>query len=163
MSKAQETSPVFIYALLDPETSEPRYVGKAKDARVRYTQHLSDKGRKTYKQQWIAGLRKRGLTPLLEIVDCVPAPEWQNAERHYIAEYRRLGARLTNGDDGGYGGGTGPESRGRYCKRMLSKMYSDFLRHGQVKAAQRLASKLRSLYALRPDFMPKSWKAIGIS
>ena len=38
--EAQETRPkVWIYALLDPETGEPRYVGKAINPQVRYAQH----------------------------------------------------------------------------------------------------------------------------
>mgnify|MGYP001031736385 CR=1 FL=1 len=161
--EAQETRPkVWIYALLDPETGEPRYVGKAINPQVRYAQHLSERGRKTHKQCWLAKLNAYGLVPTLELLEQVPEPEWQAAERHYIAEYRRLGARLTNGDDGGYGGKTGPENRARYCKRMLSKMYRDFVRHGQIAAADRLAAKLRFLHAQRPDFMPGSWRTIGL-
>lgn len=160
--EAQETRPlVWIYALLDPETGEPRYVGKAINPHVRFSQHLSERSRKTHKQRWIAKLKASGREPSLELLEQVPEAEWQAAERHYIAEYRRLGARLVNGDDGGYGGKTGPEDRARLCKRRLSKIYSDFVRDGQVDAARRLAVKLRALYRYRPDFMPKSWATIG--
>ena len=161
--EAQETRPkVWIYALLDPETGEPRYVGKAINPQVRYAQHLSERSRKTHKQRWIARLMADGVVPALELLEQVAEPEWQAAERHYIAEYRQLGARLVNGDDGGYGGKTGPEDRARYCKRMLSKMYSDFLRDGQVGSARRLGCRLRALYRYHPDFMPKSWRTIGV-
>lgn len=157
-------SQVAIYVLRDPDTHEPRYVGKAENPKTRYTQHLgpsSLKGR-THKAKWLAALIRDGKKPILEVLQWVTRRQWSKAERHYIAEFKRLGARLTNGDEGGLGGQTGPENRARYVKRMLSKAYTDFIRLGRPDMAARHALKLRRLYALRPNFMPKAWERIGL-
>lgn len=155
---------IAIYLLRDPGTYEPRYVGKAANPKKRLVQHLgpsSLRGR-TYKARWLAALVRQGKKPLLEILQWVSTQAWSGAEKHYIAEFKAMGARLTNGDAGGLGGQTGPESRARYIKRMMSKAYTDFLRLGLPDYAERHALRLRRLYALRPNSMPKTWATIGM-
>jgi hypothetical protein len=157
-------SEVAIYALLDPETGEPRYVGKAINEHRRFTQHVfqaSSFG--THKERWIAGLLARGLKPVLEVLQRVGESEWKAAERHYIAEFRRLGAKLTNLDDGGLGG-CAPgykESRLRYLKRRMSRMYTQALKQGEHELAARVAARLRAVYQRIPHIAPSHWADIG--
>ena len=60
----------FIYTLTDPITNEIRYVGKSNRPKKRLKEHLYEsKLKKTYKNNWIRGLLKKNLTPLLEVID----------------------------------------------------------------------------------------------
>lgn len=155
---------VAIYALLDPDSKKVRYVGKASNPGKRLAEHLgpaSLRGR-TYRSRWIASLVMQGKRPVLQILEWVPESEWSQAEKRYVAEFKSLGANLVNGDEGGLGGQTGPENRSRYLKRLMSKTYTDLIKLGQPKAANRVAKKLRALYALRPNFMPKTWETVGL-
>ncbi len=100
-------STVFIYALCDPETSEPRYVGKAKNVRKRFCQHINGRElarSKTRKSAWIRSLLDDGKRPQLVVLEEVDESEWQRVERLHIQYFKEEGARLVNGDDGGCGG-----------------------------------------------------------
>lgn len=50
---------------------------------------------------WIKGLKKEGLKPILEIIDEVDKIEWKFWEKHYISLYKSWGFRLTNLTEGG--------------------------------------------------------------
>lgn len=156
--------PVAIYALCDPDTLEPRYIGKTVNPVTRLTQHVSPSSLsgRTHKSHWISKLQRRGKRPLMVILEWVSEASWSMMEKRYISELRLIGARLTNGDEGGLGGQTGPEKRSRYLKRMLSKAYSDFIRDGQIELANKHAQRLRRLYQAHPKFMPAGWATAGI-
>lgn len=95
---------VFIYGLNDPTTGKCRYVGKAADPHKRFGKHLLIAGRRsTYKDCWIQELAAQGLKPVLEVLDEVPALEWEFWEREYIRVFRMVGFSLTNLTDGGDG------------------------------------------------------------
>lgn len=91
-----------IYTLADPVSGDIRYVGKANDVAKRYRLHVR-KDEHTLKSRWIAGLKKRGLLPVVEVLDVVPRSEWQFWEQHWIQVVRGWGFRLVNGDNGGLG------------------------------------------------------------
>lgn len=92
----------FIYALVDPNTQQVRYVGKSNNPQVRLYRHFKEKGH-TYKNRWLQSLRERGLTPEIRILEEAPVSQWQERERYWIAFYREQGLDLANGTDGGDG------------------------------------------------------------
>jgi len=98
----------FIYALYDPRDPEQyRYIGKANDPDDRLkTGHLRGTKAVTYKSNWIKKLLREDAIPEVIIVAEVLTCEWQNAETHFIALYKRLGHKLTNSTDGGEGAGS---------------------------------------------------------
>jgi len=99
------TERTFIYALIDPRTSDIRYIGKADDAKARLAHHIRESKReKTYKARWIRSLLSQGLLPILQIIDEVLKSEWQAAEAAYLEFYREEGCRLVNTAPGGHGG-----------------------------------------------------------
>ncbi len=100
----------FIYELIDPITNETRYIGKANNPLIRLMGHLTPNSlvKKTKKNNWIKSLLKRNLKPILNIIDEVPANtkiEWGFWERFYINLYKSWNCKLTNGTEGGDGGG----------------------------------------------------------
>lgn len=93
----------YIYALLCPISGDVRYVGKAGDLRQRYRDHLFQLSMKSPKVCWIASLKKKGLRPLMSIIEVVSDTEWEVSERYWISYYREKGARLLNLRPGGEG------------------------------------------------------------
>ena len=96
----------YIYALVDPITTEIRYVGKADQPqrRLRY-KHLSksELNVDTPKSRWIKGLLANKKFPKLKILEKVRKEIWQDREVYWIAYYKGKGADLTNSTDGGEG------------------------------------------------------------
>lgn len=92
----------FIYALCDPVSLEVRYVGKADDPYKRYCKHLIDRGN-THKAHWIQALLRRGLLPIRQILEECDELIWKERETNWIEFYKKIGAPLTNGTDGGDG------------------------------------------------------------
>jgi hypothetical protein len=91
-----------IYTLAHPVTGVVRYVGKANKLQPRYSLHLrKDEG--TAKSRWIQSLRRRGLLPVMEVLDIVPSSEWQFWEMYWIGQLKAWGCILYNGDNGGLG------------------------------------------------------------
>ena len=100
----------YIYILIDPRTNQVRYVGKADDCDKRLDKHMYEgKNKNNHKANWIKGLIKENLKPILEMIDKVPYEEWQFWERHYISLYKSWGFKLTNNTMGGDGGTMSPE------------------------------------------------------
>ena len=93
---------VSIYCLTDPVSKEIRYVGKAKDAKNRFAQHLSDE-KQGHKKNWIRGLKSRGLRPEMDILEEVHESKWEESERWWISYLRFIGCNLINIDLGGNG------------------------------------------------------------
>ena len=95
-------SSVFIYSLSDPRTKEIRYIGKSRNPRNRLRDHISYcRTEHTHKSCWILGLVKRGLAPVMEIVDETTEELWAPLEAAYIQFFRDQGCRLVNSTDGG--------------------------------------------------------------
>ncbi len=96
----------FIYALIDPRTTEIRYVGKAFDVphRLRCHWHETRRCDTTRKCNWIKQLKRIGIKPEVEILESFSEDDvdaWQEAERWWIAYLRMIGCNLTNLCSGG--------------------------------------------------------------
>lgn len=93
-----------IYTLTDPETNQIRYVGKSNNISQRYKAHLN-KARKhqTHKKNWIEYLNKKGLKPIIEIVDIIPVEDWVFWETYWISQCKTWGFSLVNHTSGGDG------------------------------------------------------------
>ena len=95
---------IYIYCLVDPETLEPRYVGKTNNLAVRYKNHLNKaRDKNTHKRNWLMKLKDLGLKPDLEILEETSVDEWKEREKYWIRMYRKAGFKLTNCTDGGDG------------------------------------------------------------
>lgn len=114
---------IFIYALIDPETKDIRYVGKSIRPRARLTNHLNEKSR-CYRTHWLQSLRRRGLRPILRLLDILPlSGNWQAVERDWIARAREAWS-LVNSTDGGDGVVNLPaEARERMRKTWLGRKH----------------------------------------
>jgi len=148
MNPLNVTELFYIYGLIDPRTNCVRYVGKAKNTDQRFSNHWCPSGRsdKTPKGAWFRKLHRLGLKPLLVILDVVPEEEWHQAEREWIAHYRKQ-QRLFNFTDGGEGGATygfrghrhGDEFRRKYRATRLGKTIQQRDPEGKRAAAIRAA------------------------
>lgn len=87
-----------IYALVDPDTGELRYIGKANDPAKRLKGHMRESRRLMRPvNQWV-----RSMCGAVEMVvlreDC---EDWEGVERQLIADARKAGYPLLNVADGG--------------------------------------------------------------
>lgn len=139
----------FIYALVDPETNEVRYIGKANNPQERYKRHLRKDEDHFHKTHWINKLRSQGLKPTLQILEEVPYAHWGERERYWIAFYRAQGCQLTNLAEGGKGGNPGPETRAKIAAWHIG-------RPSPTKGVKRGPSPLRGVK--RPPYSDE-WKA----
>lgn len=103
----KSSKPIVIYALCDPRTGAIRYIGKSWQPSRRLIYHVYHARRGTRHlpvHRWIWQILKRGLRPtLLEIESVLPGADWASRERHWIENYRAVGAKLLNLTDGGEG------------------------------------------------------------
>lgn len=106
---------VSIYCLTDPVSKEIRYVGKAKNAKSRFAQHLSDK-KCGHKENWIRGLKSRGLRPEMDVLEEVHESKWEESERWWICYLRFIGCKLINIDLGGNGAHKVSDSMREKCR-----------------------------------------------
>lgn len=84
---------VYIYALCDPDTKEPRYVGLTSNLTQRFWQHIKRKdGGK--KHEWLDEI---GQLPYMVILEVVSEKECLGAESQWIKTLHDMGAALTNG------------------------------------------------------------------
>ncbi len=114
----------FIYALIDPNTQQIRYVGKSDNPRRRMQDHMDDK-RKTHRASWLKSLRDKGQKPILMILEEVLFDIWQERERYWIAYYREQGIDLTNMADGGEGGYLGKEIHDRGNAKKTGRKHTE--------------------------------------
>ena len=90
-----------IYALIDPIDDLAHYVGKSEDAQSRFVGHLHGVHGNDGEQRWIMSLRKKGLSPTLEILETIDesndtARIVREREHYWIREMVRLGHPLLN-------------------------------------------------------------------
>lgn len=95
----------YIYALVDPrDEAVIRYIGKSENPKARLVAHCLESRRKaTYCSHWVTSLMKDNLSPKMVILAVVPWSEWQKHEREFIKKHKT--DKLTNGNEGGVGGG----------------------------------------------------------
>ena len=74
----------FIYYLICPLTNEVKYVGKSKDPKKRYKQHINklDK-QETPKKKWLEILFEKKLLPIMKIVEEVENGKGREREQFY--------------------------------------------------------------------------------
>lgn len=132
------TSICYIYALVDPrEPEEIRYIGKTEAPHKRLIGHLREaRMRLGYKNWWIKNLQRDGVLPILRPLRIVPVADWQRHERELIAIHK--GPRLTNGNEGGLGGG----------------MPADWVRAKMSESGKRATPRM---HAVRSAEMNKRW------
>lgn len=91
-----------IYSLSCPITHNVRYIGKTYNIIRRIKEHLIC-NEKSYRVHWIKNLKKKGLTPSIDIIDVVPYDESNFWEQHYISLFKSWGFKLVNSTEGGDG------------------------------------------------------------
>jgi len=94
-----------VYVLVDPRTEEIRYVGVAKDTKVRLQTHIYEAKRapgRNHRTCWIDSILRLGLKPILIVVE-TGCGNREESERVWIASFRAIGCELVNGTDGGEG------------------------------------------------------------
>lgn len=87
--------PFHIYALIDPDTQQIRYIGKTQNPKQRLAKHLNDK-KDTAKCQWVQSLRAQGKKPEMILLDNC---EWTTSlvlEAAWIQTLSEDGFPLTN-------------------------------------------------------------------
>ena len=91
---------IAIYALVDPISKLPRYIGKSDNPPARFAQHFMrtylDPSKLTGKELWIQSLAVRNLAPEMHILKEVPESEGEIWEEHFIEHYRACGCSLLN-------------------------------------------------------------------
>jgi len=113
----------YIYSLRDPIDNQIKYIGKANDIKFRFYTHTVNCNllKNTPKIQWIKSLKKQGLNPIIEEVDCVDKNEWQFWEIYYISLFRSWGFKLKNITNGG-DGNTCPYRTEEFKKKVSLKL-----------------------------------------
>jgi hypothetical protein len=96
----------FIYALLDPDSRQVRYVGKANNPQARAKDHRRRTVSNTRKAEWIARLVQNGKQPILSILEEASEENWQERERYWIEHHHS--PHLLNIAPGGAGCMTSP-------------------------------------------------------
>jgi hypothetical protein len=95
----------YIYLLIDPFSSRPRYVGKSNSPKARLREHVREslEHSHTAKQRWIRYLvANHRRSPIMVIVQQC-GNDWPEQEKRWIALGHRLGWPLTNETAGGDG------------------------------------------------------------
>ncbi len=138
-----------IYVLKCPRTQAVRYVGWTKRTpQQRLTCHISEaqKNRNTYKNKWVMSLISIGLRPLIEVIDSGEGDGWGDREIEWIARYRAIGAKLTNGTIGGEGvvGWGTPELRRQHSINTAAKFTKEQHRERGLATAAKFTPEQRS-------------------
>jgi hypothetical protein len=115
-----------IYALRDPESFQIRYIGKTTQSlQYRLMYHIRDSRKYNhYNASWIKGLTKRGLKPIITLVQTCPVVTLNTQEIFWIKvckDYCRL-TNLTDGGDGNNGQFRSNESKKRTSDTLKRKI-----------------------------------------
>lgn len=129
----------FIYALVEADTREPRYVGKASDPKKRFSQHIYEASVNRHdipKDRWIRKRLKQSNLPEMVVIVEVPYKEWKKWERRFITQFRKSFPRILNATDGG-DGLTNPSQETR-LKQRVAKL-------GKVQPSEQVVKKNMAL------------------
>ena len=134
----------YIYALIDPRADEIRYVGQTANLKRRYSRHITDakRGTEWYVSRWVRLLLSFDLVPLIEMLEEIPANDWQWYEIWWIAYGKIIGWRLTNatlGGDGLSGYVQSKETRRKKSEAMRGKQNN--LGHKDTEETKRRKSE----------------------
>jgi len=109
--------PVYVYALIDPRTDEPYYIGRTRNPRTRLSGHISQ-GWETVRsvQYYDYGYPHRlphivhtrdivlaDQRPVFEILETVTGEDWRDAEYLWVEYFRSVGCPIGNSRPGGQG------------------------------------------------------------
>lgn len=99
---------VKIYALINPETEEIKYIGKTiRTLEQRLTNHICDAKSKRYKNytiNWINSLLKKNITPEIILIEEINYEDnWEWLEQYWISQFKSWNFNLTNLTIGGDG------------------------------------------------------------
>lgn len=117
--------PVFIYALIDPDNGDIRYIGKSIRPVQRLQNHMNEISN-CHRSHWLQSLKRNGQKPDMVILEEIRGDwPWQESERYWIARGRREGWPLTNNTDGGDGvPGLPAETRKRMAAVWLGRKHT---------------------------------------
>jgi group I intron endonuclease len=88
---------IYIYSLKHPITKEVRYIGKTKNIKRRYYEHINKK-HNSYKSNWIQSLLKKDLKPIIDIIEICNKDNWEEREKYWITQFDNL-TNLTKGGE----------------------------------------------------------------
>lgn len=113
---------VYIYGLSDTISGQLRYIGKTLNVYRRLQRHINERHiHDSHKDRWIRNVIDCGGKIEIFIIDIVNEKTWVFWEQHYIAYFKFLGVKLTNGTNGG---DEPPSTKGRkhseYSKTKMS-------------------------------------------
>lgn len=138
-------NPNYIYALIDPQTNQIRYVGKTNNLKLRFRGHINEakRGKRDHKNRWVASLLKKDFVPVVRVLEeC--GDDWKEKETYWIAKLRSDGCNLTNSKLGGDGIDPCEESRRKMSDAKKGKTpwnkgkkTSDESKRKQSEAARR--------------------------
>lgn len=97
----------LIYALLESDGSEVKYVGLSRSGERRAHEHLQPNiynKKKTPVYYWIRNRVNQGKKPIVRIIEETTKEELSERERYWIEHYKAQGMNLKNVAPGGYGG-----------------------------------------------------------
>lgn len=116
----QRFSKAYIYALIDPNDGETRYVGMTFDLDNRIRKHTipSQLKGKTYKERWLKALVENGQQPIAKVLLVVEPELAGDIEAQVIALLKSNGVRLTNTALGGIGWTVGNKHSDEAKKKM---------------------------------------------
>lgn len=140
-----------VYALADPRTAIPHYVGATTRApSIRLVEHRCHAHRRDAAlAKWLSGLSKTGLAPTIVILE-TDVVDGAEAEKRWISYFRQAKAPLFNKADGGQGPSGFKHSaiwKRENAKRNLGKEY------GEETRAKISASKVGKS---RPDLAQRN-------
>lgn len=135
---------ISIYGLIDPRTSELRYVGQtSRRVKTRLTAHLksaSDKS-KLHVAVWLRGVLLDGLCPDIEVFEAFEDDaEADEAEAFWIQYFSSIGCRLTNRCTGGRTRRGWHHSQETRDKWRRERRGPNAPRYGQPKSERELAA-----------------------
>jgi predicted GIY-YIG superfamily endonuclease len=91
----------YIYSLIDPRDNRLRYIGITNDPIKRYSGHKM-RLTKTKKSNWIRGLQKENLNPIMNIIEELDCRELgKKREKYWIRYFKKKGLNLLNMTNGG--------------------------------------------------------------
>ena len=116
---------VHIYALVDPQNSQIRYVGKTvNQLSLRLREHIwiSRTNRsKCRRAVWIKTLTDKNLKPEIKLLETVDEKHWKEAERRWETKLKKKGFDLLN--DKPTGGGCGRNNkRANWTKELIAEL-----------------------------------------
>lgn len=111
-----------IYALLDPDTKDIRYIGQSKNIHKRFVSHKNTKNDLPV-SRWVLKLKEAGKLPHLQILVICDNPV--DIEKEIIAKYKSTGSNLLNLHEGGRypSGSQNGDSEKLWCVKGMKSPY----------------------------------------